>query len=139
MQDSGKPGDSSGGAAGGVKIRGNPEIHLDGTAEGCEIRGNSKIHRRRSRKMQASGKPEDSSEALLEEWRFGATRRFISQHRRRMRDSRKLEDPSPAQPGDAGSEETCGLIARLTGRCMIQATYEFILLRRQRLRSLAPS
>ena len=32
-----------------------------------------------------------------------------------MRDSRKLEDPSPAQPEDAGSEETRGLSVRLKG------------------------
>jgi len=54
------------GDAGGVKIRGNPEIRHH-AAEGCEIRGNSKIHRRKSRKMQDSGQPEDSSSAMLEE------------------------------------------------------------------------
>jgi hypothetical protein len=69
-----------------------------GPAEGCETRGNSKTHCRHSQRMQEPGMPGDSSSAHLEERGFGDTRRFTARYAERMRDSRKLDDPSLAQP-----------------------------------------
>jgi hypothetical protein len=91
------------------------------------IRGNSKI--------RSSEQPEDAG--------FGATRSLIERRywrvrirgnpeihhrdRRRMRDSRKLGDPSPAQLEDARTGATRGFIGKLeTGRCMVRVTCEFI-------------
>jgi hypothetical protein len=71
-----------------------------------------------------SGKPEDSSQAKLEERRFGATRRFTKGAAERMRDSRRLEDPSPVQPEDAGAGETRSLIAGETGGARMRGNPE---------------
>ena len=87
----------------------------DDAAEGAGIRGNLETHLRQSRKIGIWGNLETDREARLEEQRFGATRRRAHRDRRRMRDSRKLEAPSPAQLEDAGSGETRGPIRRLDG------------------------
>jgi hypothetical protein len=65
--------------------------------------------------MQESGQPGNSSSVLLEERRFGVTRRFTCQYRRTMRDLSQLDDPPLTQPEDAGFEETRNLNAGLDG------------------------
>jgi hypothetical protein len=119
-------------APGRCRLWGNPETHRKalleerrlgetrritaGTAEGCGIRGNSMNHRRKSRKMQNSGRPEDC----------------IERRGRTVEDAGRPGDLKPATPKDvereetrrthrrhssrdAGSEETRSLIAKLNG------------------------
>jgi len=66
--------------------------------------------------------PGDSSSAHLEERGFGDTRRFTARYAERMRDSRKLDDPSLAQPEDAGLGDTRELIIGAVGRARTGAT-----------------
>jgi hypothetical protein len=108
------------GDAGRCRSRGNPELVSpgrrrvrdagkpvdppDGAAEGAKSRGNPGIHRRNSRRMRGRGNPETHREALQEERGTGATWGFTEGSADRVRDSRQLEDPSPAsgQMQDAG-------------------------------------
>ena len=123
-RDLGQPGKWSIDGARGAKSRGNPEIHrwrcqrkevretrrlAAGTTGWCEIQGNLGDHqpepddpkcgatrradRRRYRGTGDSGQPGES----------------VNRHRRRMRDSRRLGDPSPAKPEmrDEGKPEAC--------------------------------
>jgi hypothetical protein len=99
VRDPGQPGEPSASGAEGYEDSGQPGDSSVGRAGRSRIRGNPKTHR----------------EARLEERRFGATRRFTHRDRRRMRDSRQLEAPSPAQQEDAGDEETRSLIRKLDG------------------------
>jgi hypothetical protein len=69
---------------------GKPGDSAEGSAEGCGIRGNSMNHRRKSRKMQDSGRPEDC----------------IERRGRRVEDAGKPVDLQPAAPKDAELEET---------------------------------
>jgi hypothetical protein len=87
MQDSGKPGTSSGGAAGRVKNSGKPGDSLG-------------RHRRR---MRDSRKLEDPSPAQPEDAGFGETRNLIRRRCWRSEDSGK--------PGDliASTAEGCGI------------------------------
>jgi len=109
------------GDAGGCKSRGNPELHR---RDRRKVRGSRRLgtpsvgaDRRRFRATwrftvgiaggcRIRGNPETHRKATLEERRFGETWRFTSRYRRRVQDSRKLENPSPAQPEDAGAEGT---------------------------------
>ncbi len=157
------------------------------SAEGWEIRGNPKIHRRQGRKMRKPGQPGDSSRGATGGPKPRGNLELRRWKRRRMRDSRQLEDPSPAEPEDAGCGATCNYIgrhdrksraaglrvqtgraegcenrgnsklhrghslrdagfgatrrpsARLNGLMHGPSNLEFTLLRRQRLRSLASS
>jgi len=63
---------------------------------------------RRSRRIRGSGQPGKRIVGDTERQRFGATRIAASRHRRRMRLSRRLEDPSPAKPEvrDEGKPKT---------------------------------
>jgi hypothetical protein len=90
------------GTAGGCEIRGNSEIHPSappkergfgatrkltvGTAGRCRIRGDPE---RRIRGVAGGAKIRGNPE-------------FHRRYRRRARESRKLEDPPPARPEDAG-------------------------------------
>jgi len=121
------------GTAGRCRIRGNPETHRESgagrtgfgvtrrlsasNAEGCERRGNSKLHRRRSRKMQDSGIPGDSSggeaeRSTRETWSFregsaeGDEKRGDSKlDRRRSRRVRQSGQPEDSLGSAAGSED----------------------------------
>jgi len=52
----------------------------------------------RSRTIREAGQPEGRIEGDTEGPEFRATWRSVNRHRRRMRDSRRLEAPSPAKP-----------------------------------------
>jgi len=133
-EDAGQPGNSTAGTAGRCRTRGNPKTHREGgagrtrfgvtrrlsasNAEGCERRGNSKLHRRRSRKMQDSGIPGDSSggEAGSEEPGRPGTLKMAAPKeserrgnskldRRRSRKMRQSGQPEDSSGSAAGSED----------------------------------
>jgi hypothetical protein len=72
-----------------------------GKAGRCRNRGNSGTHR----------------QAQSEERSFGGNSRFQRRVCRRMRDSRRLDDPSPARPEDAEAGATWRLIDRHKWKC----------------------
>ena len=120
-EDSGKPGDSPLAQPEDARF-GATRSSIAGIAGRCEIRGNSKIHQPAPKergfgatrrltvgtagRCRNRGRPEDSSPGGTGGAKIRGNPEIHRQSRRRMRDSRKLEDPSPAQPEDAGSEET---------------------------------
>ena len=129
------------GTVGGAKIRGDPEIHQrhrrrvrnsrrlgdppDGAAEGTKIRGDPENRRRHCRKMWNPGRPGDSSQGETGRHEIrGNSKIRQTVALKRIGDSRQLDDPSPAKPGDAGGGETRSLTSRLMGRCMVQVTCE---------------
>jgi len=94
--------------AGGNEASGQLEESTPGEPEG-RIRGDSEIHQ---------PGPEDegfgATRILIigdtEGLKSRATLRSVNRHRRRMRDSRRLGDPSPAKPevqGNWGNPGTC--------------------------------
>jgi hypothetical protein len=101
----------------------------DGRAGGCGNRGNSENRQpeprergfgatrdpnpRQSRKVRNAGQPADhTGRRCWKSQAAGETRSSSASKRRRTRDSGQLEDPLPAQPEDAGTGETRGLIGR---------------------------
>jgi len=60
----------------------------------------------RCRKIPEAGKPEQGIIGDTERPGAGATRSLASRHRRRMRESRRLEEPSPAKAGGCVSGAT---------------------------------
>jgi len=82
------------------------------TAEGCEVRGDSKLYRRRSREMQEPGRPGNSSTGATGGVKIRGDPGIYVQKRWRMRNSRRLEDPSPAESEDAARGATRSCIGR---------------------------
>jgi len=108
--DLGQPRDSNRRRSRRPKLWGNPEqrsrqtrkVRSEETRRSTSrgrkmgMRGNPETHRRRYRRIGEPGQPGET----------------IHRHRRRMRNSRQLEDPSPAKPEDAGNGATRDLIDR---------------------------
>ena len=91
-------------------------------------------------RCRSRGDPEPHREAELEKRRDGATRGFAYRAAERMRESRQLEAPSPAQPEDnriRGDPETARKAERDDAWSMQPASLPP--LRRQGLRFLASS
>jgi hypothetical protein len=112
----------------------------EGGAEGCGIRGNSKNHRRKSRKMQNSGRPEDCIERRGRTVEDAGQPGDLKPAAPKDADSRQLEEPiagtawRPRRRGNSQPGQT-----RLNGTMHGPMPCEYTLLRRQRLRSLASS
>ena len=98
MQDSGKPEDAK---------RQPPE--------GARSEETWRSISRRRRGVKIRGDPKTHRQAIPKDRSAGATRSFISGTAERMRNSRKLDDPSPARPEYAGTGATRSLIGRLKG------------------------
>jgi len=87
------------GAPGGARIRGHPEIHHQIRRKDARLEETRRSIAGTAGKMQDSGTPGDSSSAQLEEHEPGQPG-AAAPKALRMRDSRKLDDPSPARPKD---------------------------------------
>lgn len=107
-----------------MKSRGNPEVQSADEARGGRFGETRKPSRwqagwckpgvtretiSRGRKIRESGQPEERVIGDTEGPKFGATRRSVSRHRRRMRESRRLGAPSPVKPEvqNKGQPEDC--------------------------------
>lgn len=91
----------------GTRNRGNPGNRTNGKSGRYDTRGNSGDRHPEPEDLQ-NGETRSVDCRRYRRTELGATLRSASRHRRRMRDSGQLEDPSPAKAGDAGRRETGG-------------------------------
>ncbi len=82
--------------------RGNSRLKPNDGTGGSRSRSDLGATTTRSRKIRETGRPGQRVIGDTEGRMAGATRRPANRHRRRMRESRRLESPSPAKPDDIG-------------------------------------
>jgi hypothetical protein len=110
MQDSGKPEDAG---TASRKVREPRQLgEPSAGAEGGRLRGDPKKKPKAKPEGAGAGKLATTPEGAFGSAKPKGNPKHQRQKRRRTQAARKLTDPSPAQPEDAGCRETCSLIGR---------------------------
>jgi hypothetical protein len=90
---------------------------IRGASRGSKVRGLTGIHRRPGRRCRMRGNPKTGKTAQLDDKRIRGNPKLHLWHRRRMRDSGKLEYPSVGAAGGLNVGATRRFTAGTAGRC----------------------
>jgi len=111
MQDSGKPEDAGTAKPEGAEAEETRQPHHPEPRE-REFGETRKSHLRQSRKVRRAGKPAHPPGGAVGRAEQRRNPKLWPRKRRRMRDARQLEAPSPAKPEDDRTGETRQIVSR---------------------------